>query len=58
MKVFLEWDFNEEELEAVANHLGEKIADAGNVLDFMANAVRDAIRYAVVELRAANDDRS
>ena len=28
------------------------------LLDFMANAVRDAIKYAVVELRAANDDRA
>lgn len=56
MKVYLEWDFTEEELAAVANHLGEKTADAGNVRDFMANAVRDATEYAVVELRAAKDD--
>ena len=53
MKVYLEWDFTEEALSAVANHLGENTADASNVRDFMANAIRDAVEYAIVELRAA-----
>jgi hypothetical protein len=58
MKVNLEWEFNDEELAAIANHLGEATVDAHNVLDFIKNAVSDAIESAIVEYRAAQNDPS
>jgi hypothetical protein len=58
MKVNLEWEFNDEERAAVANHLGEPTVDADSLLDFIKNAVSDAINNALVEHRAAKNDPS
>jgi hypothetical protein len=58
MKVSLEWEFNDEGLAAIANHLGEATVDADNVLDFIKNSVSDAIDNAIVEHRAEKNDPS
>jgi hypothetical protein len=58
MKVNLEREFNDEELAAIANHLGEATVDADDVLDFIMNAVSGAIDNAIVEHRAAQNDPS
>jgi hypothetical protein len=58
MKVSLEYEFTEDELAAIANHLGEATIDAEGVRDFMQNAIGEAMEHAVVEHQAAMNDPS
>lgn len=41
MRVDFSWEFSDEELAAIANHLGETEMNADHVKDFLQIAVRD-----------------
>lgn len=58
MKVELSWDFNDDELAAMANHLGEAKVDADGVRAFLQVAVNEALDRALVEREALINDPS
>ena len=58
MKVDFSWEFSDEELAAIANHLGETEMNADHVKDFLQITVRDALERAIVECKAMVNDPS
>ena len=58
MKVDCSWEFSDEELAAIGNHLGETEVNANHVKDFLQIAVRDALERAIVERKAWINDPS
>jgi hypothetical protein len=58
MKVDFSWEFSDEELAAIGNHLGETEVNANHINDFVQIAVRDALERAIVERKASVNDPS
>ena len=58
MKVDFSWEFTDEELVAIGNHLGETEMNADHVKDFLQIVVRDALERAIVERKAMVNDPS
>jgi hypothetical protein len=58
MKVDFSWEFSDEELAAIGNHLGETEVNANHIKDFLQIAVRDALERAIVERKAWVNDPS
>lgn len=58
MKVNLQWEFSDEDLMAVANHLGKEWVDDDDVRDFMREVMREAMARVDVEHEAAENDPS
>ena len=58
MKVEVSWEFSEEEMAAIGNHLGEEKVDREGIKDFLQIAVREAVERAIVERKASDNDPS
>jgi|HubBroStandDraft_4_1064222.scaffolds.fasta_scaffold2154123_2 hypothetical protein len=58
MKVEVSWEFSEEEMAAIGNHLGEEKVDREGIKDFLQIAVREAVERAIVERNASDNDPS
>ncbi|WP_158749071.1 hypothetical protein [Acidobacterium sp. S8] len=58
MKVEFTWEFSEEEVVAIGNHLGEEHVDTARIKDFLQIAVREAVERAMVERKASENDPS
>ena len=58
MKIKFSWEFSEEEMAAIGNHLGEEKVDREGIKDFLQIAVREAVERAIVERNASDNDPS
>ena len=58
MKIEVSWEFSEEEMAAIGNHLGEEKVDREGIKDFLQIAVREAVERAIVERNASDNDPS
>lgn len=58
MKIEVSWEFSEEEMAAIGNHLGEEKVDREGIKDFLQIAVREAVERAIVERKASDNDPS
>ncbi|MGC1296663.1 MAG: hypothetical protein WA869_16630 [Alloacidobacterium sp.] len=58
MKIEFSWEFSEEEMAAIGNHLGEEQVDAAGIKEFLQIAVREAVERAIVERKASDNDPS
>jgi hypothetical protein len=58
MRIDFSWEFNENELAAIAGHLGKPKVDDDDLRGFLKAALREAVGHAMVEHEAAEDDPS
>jgi hypothetical protein len=58
MKIEVSWEFSEEKMAAIGNHLGEEKVDREGIKDFLQIAVREAVERAIVERKASDNDPS
>jgi hypothetical protein len=58
MKVEFSQDFKDDELEAIAHHLGKEKVDDDDLRGFLKTVVKEAIDHALVEHEAFENDPS
>ena len=58
MKVDLEFEFDAEELAAIANHRGKETASDADVRSFVREGISKALGDAIVEYKAVQNDPS
>jgi hypothetical protein len=58
MRIEFSWEFKDEDLAAIAGHLGKTNVNDDDIRGFLKTAVRDAIEDAMVEFEAAMNDSS
>jgi uncharacterized membrane-anchored protein YjiN (DUF445 family) len=58
MRIEFSWEINDEDLVAIASHLGKTTADDDDVRRFLNEAIADALENVMVEYEAAMNDPS
>jgi hypothetical protein len=58
MRIEFSWDFKENELAAIAGHLGKAKVDDDDVRSFLKTIVKESIDRVLVEHEAAENDPS
>jgi hypothetical protein len=58
MRVEFSWEFEEDELAAIASHLDKTKVDDDDVREFLKAIIKEAIDRALVEHEAAENDPS